>query len=264
MWRPLSFGVILSLVGCTFQLECAQITDCSTCVSDTVSTTVASTPFPVLGCAWCLKDGTCHAVGSTSNPCSSSDCISESTFSQCKKRSPGDCPSSSSWPSFSQKSDLKASPWGDYFQAVYGGLPTSYPYHVSDLWVLHDSVLISAHVTSIPDATSCPKKPLDRYNINDAYQPPQVSRLTLALPRPTSSPTARILRGLPSPMAPPRFAKAHTPRCPLFSYACLWWRHCGDGATHTPDRNLPPPLPFASAVRSPCANTSSPANVCTV
>jgi hypothetical protein len=58
---------------------------------------------------------------------------------------------------------------------VYSGLPTTYPFAVSDLWLLHNGALIAAHVSSLPAASTCPAKALDRYSLNDDYQPPKVS-----------------------------------------------------------------------------------------
>ena len=86
------------------------------------------------------------------------------------------------WPSFSSATALKASSWGSYFEAVYTGLPVSYPYDVSTLWVLHDSVLVEKHVTALPAPSSCPAKALDRYTLNDDYQPPKVSWIWHAYP----------------------------------------------------------------------------------
>jgi len=184
--------LLVSIVTPFAALECAEIKDCATCVQDKLS---RPRPFPVLGCSWCLTDSTCHAVGSTSDPCDSHHCISQSTFSQCRKRAISDCPAvppptpKHGWPTFSSKADLKASPWGDYMHAVYSGLPTSYPFDVASLWVLHDGEIIKQHVKA-PTATDCPAKQLDRYNINDDYQPPKVSWIWHAYPytaRPASS-----------------------------------------------------------------------------
>ena len=85
---------------------------------------------------------------------------------------PGPGPIPSVWPSFASAAALQGDPWGVYFNSLYGGLPTVYPFKTSSLWVLHDSVLIHSHVTAVPSSTSCPTKALDRYTTNDAYQPP--------------------------------------------------------------------------------------------
>lgn len=37
-------------------------------------------------CSFCPKDGMCHTVGSAFNKCSSDECISVSTASQCKNK----------------------------------------------------------------------------------------------------------------------------------------------------------------------------------
>lgn len=91
-------------------------------------------------------------------------------------------PQGATWPTFSTVNELQKSPWAAYFRNVYNGLPTSYPFAISDLWLLHDSALISARVTPIPASSTCPAKPLDRYSLNDDYQPPKVSWIWHAYP----------------------------------------------------------------------------------
>ena len=86
------------------------------------------------------------------------------------------------WPTFQSAQDLGASPWGAYYTAVYGGLPTSYPLYVGSNWLLHDGALIKAKVPDVPAATTCPSKQLDRYTTNNMYQPPLVSWIWHAYP----------------------------------------------------------------------------------
>jgi hypothetical protein len=55
---------------------CGKASTCSACETQ--------------GKAWCYKDKTCHDVGSVFNPCSSSQCCSDISISQCKCKSCGD------------------------------------------------------------------------------------------------------------------------------------------------------------------------------
>ena len=102
-------------------------------------------------------------------------------------------PGPSTWPTFQTAALLSASPWGQYYKSVYGTIPSSasdFPLAVGSNWLLYDSVLISAHVPSVPAAQTCPTRPGDRYNVNDAYQPSSVSWIWHSYPyaaRPASS-----------------------------------------------------------------------------
>ena len=79
------------------------------------------------------------------------------------------------WPTFATVDELQKSPWATYFRLVYSGLPTRYPLAISNFWMLHDGVLIKARTGPLPTASTCPSKALDRYALNDDYQPPKVS-----------------------------------------------------------------------------------------
>ena len=91
-------------------------------------------------------------------------------------------PGPSAWPVFASAAALSASPWGAYYQAVYGSLPTSYPLDIGANWLLHDGAMIKARVPNVPVATSCPSKELDHYSTNNMYQPPLVSWIWHAYP----------------------------------------------------------------------------------
>ena len=87
------------------------------------------------------------------------------------------------WPVFASRDALQANPWGAYYAAVYGALPTNdaYPLDVSANWLLHDGALIKARVQTCK-ASECPLKEKDRYSTNDMYQPPLVSWIWHAYP----------------------------------------------------------------------------------
>ena len=86
------------------------------------------------------------------------------------------------WPTFASAAALAASPWSEYFQIVYGSLPTTFPLSVGALWLLYDQALVSAKVGGLPSAASCPQMEWDRYTSNDMYQPPLVSWIWHAYP----------------------------------------------------------------------------------
>jgi len=83
------------------------------------------------------------------------------------------------WPEFKSAAELEADPWGTYYGAVYGELPSSYPLKVMDNWMIYKQVLISSKVVDIPsDALDCPTaNPPEglRYNVNNMYSPPFLS-----------------------------------------------------------------------------------------
>merc|ERR1719313_841762 len=87
-----------------------------------------------------------------------------------------------SWPTFSSKASLSKSPWGKYFQAIYGSLPNLYPIDTADFWMLHDEELLKAGVTvsELDGVLLCPaaNPPTgQRYAMNNQYQPRMVSWL---------------------------------------------------------------------------------------
>ena len=80
-----------------------------------------------------------------------------------------------SLPTFASAATLQADPWGAYYNAVNGELPTAYPVSVSSNWVLLDLAIIAAKVQNLPALKTCPDAALDRYTEHDAYQPPSIS-----------------------------------------------------------------------------------------
>lgn len=85
-------------------------------------------------------------------------------------------PPSSSWPTFQSKAALAADPWGKYYEAVYGELPSQgFPIETISNWFVYDATIVSSRVTNIPASVgSCPANnpPAgQRYNINDMYSP---------------------------------------------------------------------------------------------
>jgi hypothetical protein len=92
------------------------------------------------------------------------------------------------WPSFPDAAHLAADPWGNYYKAVYGTIPTvGFPINVIDNWVLHDSTLVFQKVKDVPvpTANGCPTAnapPGQRYYFNDIYSPTTVSWLWHSYP----------------------------------------------------------------------------------
>lgn len=86
-----------------------------------------------------------------------------------------------SWPTFSSQAALSNDPWGNYFRAVYGALPSTadFPLNLADFWMFYDDTIKSAKVTNIPAVVSnCPKANSPtymRYVSNDMYQPADTS-----------------------------------------------------------------------------------------
>jgi hypothetical protein len=82
-------------------------------------------------------------------------------------------PPRAQWPTFANAADLSASPWGTYFKAIYGSLPSSYPLAVADFWTIDGTVAV-ANGVSLPAMQVCPATfSLDGtpYSINNLYQP---------------------------------------------------------------------------------------------
>jgi len=94
---------------------------------------------------------------------------------------------SGTWPVFADQAALQQSQWGAYFTQLYGSMPPDdpaqgwYPLHIDWFWLLHDLTLITAK-TETPNAKTCPDAELDRYTVNNYYQPPSVSWIWHAYP----------------------------------------------------------------------------------
>lgn len=91
------------------------------------------------------------------------------------------------WPTFKSLKALQADPWADYYRAVYGDLPTSFPIHTVNLWVLFDLELLKHKIQCPASVGTCPTAdpPLgQRYNVNNDYQPREISWLWHPYPYP--------------------------------------------------------------------------------
>ena len=72
-------------------------------------------------------------------------------------------PAASGFSDASAYADLKQlqkdAPWSAYFKSVYGSLPSTFPLHVQDFWLLYDTALKDAKVRDVPSiARKCPGK----------------------------------------------------------------------------------------------------------
>ena len=95
------------------------------------------------------------------------------------------------WPTFDTQAELQASPWGAYYQLVYGELPPDnwagwYPLYIAWFNFIHDDALVTAHVAGVPDAKTCPDQAWDRYSLGAQYEPPSVSWIWQAYPYPAA------------------------------------------------------------------------------
>jgi len=92
-----------------------------------------------------------------------------------------------SWPEFASSQDLQASPWANYFMAVYGELPTLFPLKVEDFWVLFDDEIGHSNLQAPQIVGKCPTSnpPLGQhYQSNDYYQPKSMSWIWHPYPYP--------------------------------------------------------------------------------
>jgi len=79
------------------------------------------------------------------------------------------------YPVFSNQQDLSNSPWGKYFQIVYGEIPTTgYPICIANLMLIYSDPAAKAGVT-FPKQLSpyCPKQRGDYYSVMGWAEPPQ-------------------------------------------------------------------------------------------
>lgn len=84
-------------------------------------------------------------------------------------------PQCAAWPRFASENALAASPWGAYFEALYGSMPPAnqFPLDVGSWWILWDD-LLTAHGVPLPKSSGkcAPANcQLSLYRENNAYSP---------------------------------------------------------------------------------------------
>ena len=88
-------------------------------------------------------------------------------------------PECASWPTFSQPSQLKASPWGAYLMEVYGSSPPNdfFPLDIGEWWLLWENLLAKHHVSLPKSSGNCapPNCQLSYFRDNNAYSPAHTS-----------------------------------------------------------------------------------------
>lgn len=80
------------------------------------------------------------------------------------------------WLSFNSESELRKDNWANYFEMVYGNLPSfDYPLCIGDFWWFSDTYIEKSGARAPSVVGDCPSGNMDRYVTNSAFQRPHVS-----------------------------------------------------------------------------------------